>query len=73
MYIRRFTWSKEDKSIEECFTLTGILPGGLPDCGELAVVLMEHLVVKKNQKGIFVLIPAFSQASCPSGWLSLSV
>ena len=28
MYIRRFTWSKEDKSIEECFTGTGILPGG---------------------------------------------
>ena len=23
MYIRRFTWSKEDKSIEECFAVFG--------------------------------------------------
>ena len=39
MYIRRFTWSKEDKSIEECFTVTGILPGGY--------------LTLENQRGLF--------------------
>ena len=29
--------------------------------------------IKKSQKGIFVLIPAFPQESCPSGWVSLSI
>jgi hypothetical protein len=31
------------------------------------VVLVEKLVLNKIQNGIFVLIPAFPQASCPSG------
>ena len=51
----------------------GILFGGLSDCEELVGLLMEKLVFQKFQKGIFVLIPAFPQESCPSGWVSLSI